>query len=52
MAAIAGRLIDHTLRREQAIGFTEVRDAGDTFATWGEGFSWTGPGGTWYALGR
>ena len=33
-------------------GEIAVTSAGDTFATWGEGFSWTGPGGTWYALGK
>jgi hypothetical protein len=33
-------------------GEIAVTSTGDTFATWGEGFSWTGPGGTWYALGR
>jgi hypothetical protein len=29
------------------IGITNI---GKTFAVWGEGFSWTGPGNTWYNL--
>jgi hypothetical protein len=29
-----------------------VTSAGKTFATWGEGFSYTGPGGTWFNLQR
>ena len=29
-----------------------VTSTGDTFAAWGEGFSYEGPGGVWYALGR
>ncbi len=29
-----------------------VTSTGDTFAAWGEGFSYDGPGGVWYALGR
>jgi hypothetical protein len=29
-----------------------VTATGDTFAAWGEGFSYDGPGGVWYALGR
>jgi hypothetical protein len=33
-------------------GEIAVTSAGDSFAAWGEGFSWTGPGGTWYVLGR
>jgi hypothetical protein len=24
---------------------------GRTFAAWGEGFSWAGPGGTWFNIG-
>jgi anti-sigma28 factor (negative regulator of flagellin synthesis) len=27
-----------------------ITSAGKTFAVWGEGFSWTGPGGSWYNL--
>jgi hypothetical protein len=26
----------------------DVTSAGKTIATWGEGFSYTGPGGTWF----
>jgi hypothetical protein len=33
-------------------GEIAVTSAGDTFAAWGEGFSWTGPGGTWHRLDR
>ena len=33
-------------------GEIAVTNTGDTFAVWGEGFGWTGPGGTWYAHGR
>ena len=29
-----------------------ITNTGDTFAAWGEGFSYDGPGGVWYALGR
>ena len=29
-----------------------VTSAGKTFATWGEGFSYTGPGGTWFNVQR
>jgi len=29
-------------------GEIAVTSAGKTIATWGEGFSWTGPGGTWF----
>ena len=29
-----------------------VTSAGKTFATWGEGFSYTGPGGTWFSVQR
>jgi hypothetical protein len=32
-------------------GEIDVNDRGATVATWGEGFSWTGPGGTWYDVG-
>jgi hypothetical protein len=31
-------------------GEIAVTSAGKTIATWGEGFSYNGPGGTWYAL--
>jgi hypothetical protein len=31
-------------------GEIAVTNTGKTFATWGEGFSWTGPGGTWFNL--
>jgi hypothetical protein len=31
-------------------GEIAVTSAGKTFAAWGEGFSWTGPGGTWFNL--
>ena len=27
-----------------------VTSRGKTFAAWGEGFSWLGPGGTWFDL--
>jgi len=46
---------------KHAAGFEEVygdygeiaiTSEGTTFATWGEGFSWNGPGGTWFNLGR
>jgi hypothetical protein len=33
-------------------GEIAVTNTGKTFATWGEGFSWTGPGGTWFNLER
>jgi hypothetical protein len=29
-------------------GEIAVTNTGRTVATWGEGFSWTGPGGTWF----
>jgi hypothetical protein len=29
-----------------------ITSQGKTIATWGEGFSWTGPGGTYYNLSR
>jgi hypothetical protein len=29
-----------------------ITSQGRTIATWGEGFSWTGPGGTYYNLSR
>jgi hypothetical protein len=29
-----------------------VTSAGKTIATWGEGFSYTGPGGTWFNVQR
>jgi hypothetical protein len=28
-----------------------VLSDGRTFAAWGEGFSWVGPGGTWFNMG-
>ena len=31
-------------------GEIAVTNTGETFATWGEGFGWTGPGGTWFNL--
>ena len=31
-------------------GEIAVTNTGKTFATWGEGFSYTGPGGTWFNL--
>jgi hypothetical protein len=31
-------------------GEIAVTSQGKTFAAWGEGFSWTGPGGTWFDL--
>ena len=31
-------------------GEIAVTNTGKTFATWGEGFSWIGPGGTWFNL--
>jgi hypothetical protein len=33
-------------------GEVAVMSNGKTFAAWGEGFSWTGPGGTWFNIGR
>ena len=33
-------------------GEIDVTSAGKTIATWGEGFSYTGPGGTWFNLQR
>jgi BNR repeat protein len=33
-------------------GEIAVTSAGNTIATWGEGFSWTGPGGTWFNIQR
>jgi hypothetical protein len=33
-------------------GEIAVTSAGKTIATWGEGFSWTGPGGTWFNVQR
>jgi len=27
-----------------------ITNTGNTIAVWGEGFSWTGPGGTWFAI--
>jgi hypothetical protein len=29
-------------------GEIAITSAGKTIATWGEGFSYTGPGGTWF----
>jgi hypothetical protein len=46
---------------KSAAGFQEVygdygeigvTNTGKTFAAWGEGFSWTGPGGVWFNLQR
>jgi hypothetical protein len=33
-------------------GEIAVTNTGKTFAAWGEGFSWTGPGGTWFNIQR
>jgi hypothetical protein len=33
-------------------GEIDVTNTGKTVAVWGEGFSFTGPGGTWYAVQR
>jgi len=33
-------------------GEIAVTNTGKTFATWGEGFSYTGPGGTWFNVQR
>jgi hypothetical protein len=33
-------------------GEIAVTSAGKTFATWGEGFGYTGPGGTWFNVQR
>ena len=33
-------------------GEIDVTSAGKTIATWGEGFSYTGPGGTWFNVQR
>jgi Neuraminidase (sialidase) len=33
-------------------GEIDVTNAGKTIATWGEGFSYTGPGGTWLNVQR
>jgi hypothetical protein len=32
-------------------GEIAINSAGETVAVWGEGFSWIGPGGTWYNIG-
>jgi hypothetical protein len=32
-------------------GEVTVMSNGKTLATWGEGFSWLGPGGTWFNIG-
>jgi len=32
-------------------GDIDINSRRETVATWGEGFSWTGPGGTWYNVG-
>ena len=32
-------------------GEVDVMSDGRTIATWGEGFSWLGPGGTWFNIG-
>jgi hypothetical protein len=31
-------------------GEIDVTNSGKTIAVWGEGFSWTGPGGTWFSI--
>jgi hypothetical protein len=31
-------------------GEIDITDTGKTIAVWGEGFSYTGPGGTWFAV--
>ena len=33
-------------------GEIDVTSTGKTIATWGEGFSYTGPGGTWFNIQR
>ena len=33
-------------------GEVAITSDGNSFAAWGEGFSYTGPGGVGYALGR
>jgi Neuraminidase (sialidase) len=33
-------------------GEIAITSEGRTFAAWGEGFSWLGPGGVWFNLGR
>jgi hypothetical protein len=33
-------------------GEIAITSAGKTIATWGEGLSWTGPGGTWFNIER
>ncbi|HSS56311.1 MAG TPA: sialidase family protein [Gaiellales bacterium] len=33
-------------------GEVAVTNHGETFAAWGEGFSYNGPGGTWFNIGR
>ncbi len=33
-------------------GEIDVTNTGNTIAVWGEGFSYTGPGGTWFAIQR
>jgi hypothetical protein len=30
-------------------GEVAITNTGKTIAVWGEGFSWTGPGGAWFA---
>jgi hypothetical protein len=32
-------------------GEVAIMSNGETIATWGEGFSWLGPGGTWFNIG-
>jgi hypothetical protein len=32
-------------------GEIAITSDGDTFSTWGEGYSWLGPGGTWFNVG-
>ena len=36
----------------QPLGQHEFFFDGKTIATWGEGFSYTGPGGTWFNIQR
>ena len=48
---------EHRRRIQEAAGFEEfygdygeiaITNAGKTIGTWGEAFSYTGPGGTWF----
>jgi hypothetical protein len=55
LAAAAGVLARSTARSGRVASPAreiDVTSAGKTIATWGEGFSYTGPGGTWFNVQR